>query len=40
MEKTIKTFSTIERSFSRLGVITVASIVTSAIIAISCIIST
>ena len=39
MEKTIKTFSTIERSFSRLGVITVASIVTSAIIAISCIIS-
>lgn len=39
MEKTIKTFSTIERSFSRLGVITIASIVTSAIIAISSIIS-
>lgn len=39
MEKTIKSFSTIENSFSRLKIITVASIVMSGVIAITCIIS-
>lgn len=39
MEKTIKSFSTIEKSFSRLGIITVGSIIMSAVVAITCIIS-
>jgi len=39
METTIKSFSTIEKSFSRLGIITIGSIVMSGVIAITSIIS-